>query len=234
MTKLFWVVGWILTMLVGLASLAMSATDFDGLPTIETCTVNQDPLSNGGQWTTDVISTHASTVEANGTICRRDTASGIGSTWWNVETFANVAISMTMPDATATVSQYLLLYVRLNAPGVASSTDGYYCAFNPFLSQVGFNRIDNSADTFLANCESVSIGDGDQLACQAVGSELSIHVGRSGVWTEECTYTEATYAGPGAVGFSFTNNGYTVDNVQAGAVAGPGVSAGDGLMPVIW
>ena len=81
-----------LVLLLFFFSPAFGATDFDALTLRDDCNRDEDPLSNSGQWTNPLMSTHTSRWEGTGTLCRKDVTSGTGSTYWNAATFGpNVA-----------------------------------------------------------------------------------------------------------------------------------------------
>lgn len=232
----FWLIWVSFILSVGLT---WAATDFDALPLVDNCNRTEAPLSNGAQWTHQVISTFPSTMTADGTVCIRSGTTGFASVWWNAETFGpDVATAALVPDFTsASGTPAWIVYLRLIQPGVASQTDGYSCTFEPALGggsdgTIGLRRYDNSAGELLSTCTPVSMADGNSIACEMIWTGLKAYMNRGSGWEEECSATDGTYTAAGYSGLSTSQNMITIDNIRMGTLTSPG-GLGEPLMPLL-
>lgn len=127
-------------------------------------------------------------------------ASGFGSNWWNGKMFGpNCEVYTTI--AAMPTNQAMRIHLRLNGQGTANTT-GYELECED--TGVGFlKRIDGSNFTTVSVLHDFNTNViwqvGDTMLLRAIGSQISAHRQRSGVWTTLGFAEDTTYSGAGHI-----------------------------------
>lgn len=174
-------------------------------------------------WTEDIISTDAGGLRVNtNTVLQHNGAGGTGSAWWNVANFGpDVAVSLDGPDMTAATGQSLELWVRIQSPGVAASTDGYACRFYSDDNRIRLLRFTDSATPTDLTTETTAFnpGDGNRFGIEAVGSTIRCWIDQGAGWVQALTATDGTYGTAGRVGVRITSGLLVFDNFRVETLA---------------
>lgn len=165
---------------------------------------NEDPLSDGGDWTSNIVSTDPSTLIVLGNQLDRSAVAGNGSSWRNDATYGpDMEVSLALPDAVGG-NIFIGVNFRLIDPGVAASTDGYAVWWNETTAGLLIRVLTNSTYATLSTT-TVAVASGDSIGGSAVGDQICAwHKPAAGSWTLVDCETNTAHTGAGAVG-AFTN-----------------------------
>lgn len=215
--------------LVGLmVSLLLTTTAgaFTDATLIEDCAGTADPLA--GSWGGKVLSGHTNQLKSTGGTCTRSSAggAGTGSSYWNGATYQDVAVSLTVTDATSTGDNDVSIFVRVANPGVSSQVNGYICAFRPNgTNVVELFRIDSSTiSAALATTTNAAfdVNDGHKIGCEMIGSTLKAYVNVGAGWVEALSTTDSTYTAAGNIAVRMATSNHVIDTIGAQAVVASG------------
>lgn len=212
---------WLLLLLTGIAWGATFGPP--GTP-LETCNrADEDPIGNG-QWTTDIISTHASTIVCSANLIDRSATAGDASSWWHVTTYGpDVEVALDLPDATGG-NTYIGVYFRLTNPGTASA-NGYTVWWNETTAGLLIRRL-TAGGTTLLTTTAVAVVSGDSIGASAIGDQIcSWHKPAAGSWTQVACVSDpgpTGHSAAGYVGIFASSNGYGADNFWARTVPAGG------------
>jgi hypothetical protein len=179
----------------------------------------ENPLSDGGNWTTGIISSHAA-MEANGTQCKGTTASN-NSGYRNNATYGpDTETFYTLPTLSGT--SQVGVYARLANPGSAGATDGYRVLMTKLggADEHRIARVDNDVGTQLA-APTQEVASGDSMGLRDAGSvHEAYYKAGAGNWTLLGSATDGTYTVAGNIGLQCNNTAHRVDDFGGGTIVG--------------
>ena len=173
--------------------------------------VDEDPLSNGGLWTT--ISAGL-TVSSNQAANKNLVGYTQATSYWNVSTFIDSEVYATTIAPDAAVSVYI--GVRMNA----TETTGYKVEFSPAINGITLYTDPGESGVLLHVDQTISAGD--SVGVTAIGTAITLYYKASGgSWVNKGSVTDSAYAS-GYLSFSIDNNtlhtGNRIDNFGGGTV----------------
>jgi hypothetical protein len=203
-------------------SCAHAATFAPGTPLDNCNRADEDPISQGGNWTNQIISADASTVVCAANGIDKGAAAGAGSAFRG--SFGpDVQVSLEILDADGG-NNSIDLYLRL--AGTAAARDGYACRFWPTDAnqQIILARLDDSVHTTLTSQTTTNISNGDVVGCEMIGTTLTAYYCPGGTsCTAVLSTTSATYSAAGPVGLAFrSTTAFNTDNFWAATVSAGG------------
>ena len=185
----------------------------------------EDPLSQGGAWTSPMVS-GSDPLETNGTICQN--LSLHADAYRTTASAADCEIYCTIAQVGATGDR-LYLWLRIQDPTL-STQDDYTLTLDKEAGTdvVRFYRGDDLAGTQLGADVSIEVSAGHKLGFEAIGSTLAAYHHNGTSWSQLATRTDSTY-GAGHIGFGLTDSSgsaWQIDDVGGGdVVSGGGFSA---------
>ncbi len=172
---------------------------------------DENPLSDGGSWINKLLTTDVNLKLVSNQVLATS-AARCGAYWAaaaDSEAFLTVA---TLPT-----SDGVGLWLRVIHPGTAN-VSGYMAWYEPSAPSLAIWRVTNGAFTRIAIQTSPAFATGDKLWFRASGSSLVLATFHGGVWADQLTVTDTTYAG-GYIGiFGGANTTWRVDDFGGGAV----------------
>jgi hypothetical protein len=177
----------------------------------------EDPLSDGGNWTTAVLSTDAQ-LKTNGTLVQGSSATVNSSYRSNTTYGPNTESFFTL--TTKSGSNIVGTYDRLVNPGSAGATDGYADQLGNIAAtdEHRISRYDDSVPTQIAN-PAQEMSSGDAMGLESIGSTHAAYYKASGgSWTQLGTASDATYSAAGNIGLRVNNVNHTADDFGGGTV----------------
>jgi hypothetical protein len=122
--------------------------------------------------------------------------------------------------------QLLYVFIRAAQIGSVGTADGYAFRFTREDSNPGFNarwyRLDNGTLTLLGlsyNDTAGAISAGIKIGADAVGSDLTIYVNKSGTWVSTVARSDSTYSSAGLIGMSLVSSTPSADDFGGGTIS---------------
>jgi hypothetical protein len=180
---------------------------------------NETPLSGGGSWSNKIVAANNNINLGSNQV---NSPNGtLGSAWYNAsqpgadcEVYATLAIAPTSGSTNARV------YARIATPGTGG-VDAYFMQYTGSGSWGVFRLTNASASSIVGG--SVSLGTGDKIGLQCVGSTLSGYAYSGGSWSLLGSTTDATYSAAGYCGLAVNGGtgGGQLDDFYFGTVSAP-------------
>ena len=149
---------------------------------------NENPLSDGGNWNGPIWSGDGQ-LEVVSNQAMSDN-SGWGGSWWDVETFTDSEVYVTLPVA----FDRMELNIRFDGMGTAAIR-GYYITFDEIDSEIDIARLDDDDnDVELGATISQSLSSGDKVGVSMIGDTLTVWLNEGSGWNSLGTRTDSTYA----------------------------------------
>lgn len=181
---------------------------------------NENPLSDGGKWSNDVLGSGESGLK----IVSNQLACSYASTrtaWRNDQRYGpDTEVTVTV-DTKPGVGNVVRLYARLQTPGSASF-DGYELRFlhNSGTDQVLIERVDASVFTTLRTVDQ-ELTAGDELKLRVIGSSIQAWRYDGLSWSEVGEVSDSTYTGRGYVGVGLRGTSGRLDDFRATSLSPP-------------
>lgn len=171
---------------------------------------NENPLSDGGKWSTRGTGVNLQVV-SNAATGGNNT--GLSSDYWNPSTFAaNQEAYFTINAIAATGGFYVRLWLRLANPG-ASTEHGYMMQWPNNAPPSIFKETARETYTNLGTAGSGSYSVGDQIDFRASGTSLTVYQNGTSVHS----VTDATFSNSGNIAFGCKGNTWALDDFGGGA-----------------
>jgi hypothetical protein len=215
----------ILTLSPG-SAYAGTAEEIAALPTLDSLSRAENPLSNSGKWSA-LYWANTSTGHATG----QDTASGWGpndgyftgsnGAYWNPTTFkdnSGSAASLTMQVSPGIEQRYLSLWLDMPGPGSAKSGYELRWAVNPNVTNiytVNLSKWSSGTETVLTSNAEVSIANGTTMAISDTGSTVTAWKSSGGTLSSLLSASDTTYSS-GYAGIEGAGNISRSINFKAG------------------
>lgn len=172
---------------------------------------DENPLSNGGSWTTKVLSTDAD-LKVVGNQCAATSLARCGA-YWNAAQFNDCEAYLTL--ATMPTADGCGVWLRVQNPGSGSSS-GYMGWYHPPTTTLRIWRLDAGVLAALSSTVTISLAAGDMLWFRAAGGTLVLASGQAGVWTDRITQADPTYKA-GYIGiFGGADTAFRLDDFGGG------------------
>jgi Ricin-type beta-trefoil lectin domain len=236
MASTAWKYGWTRSLTFGLGVLlavlmvlapsrasASTAEEVPLLPTLDSLSRAESPLSNGGKWSPLSWTSGTGTDSTSGWRGTNQFPTAYGA-YWNPAFFEDrpgEAAQIKMAASPGASERYLSLWIDMPSPGSAKS--GYQLRWktNANLTSytVSISKWAAGTETMLASNPSVSIPAGTTLAFSDVGGTLTAWQGPESTVSPILSATDSAYAS-GYAGLEAAGNGSLSTNFRAGMLVG--------------
>lgn len=183
---------------------------------------DENPLSQGGAWTTAVLSGHGAL--ALGANAVTGATAGANSAYrTTILSGADEEVFVTL--ATHGSNNDFGVFNRIVNPGSAGAVDGYKGQLSlGGTQQVRIQRLDNDVPTNIASVNQ-TIAGGDSLGLESIGSSIAAYfkVG-AGAWSSVTSLTDATYSAAGHLAMQINNQFNVADDFGGGVIAAAAAS----------
>lgn len=177
---------------------------------------NEDPLSNGGSWTT-MAGLSAPAIVSN-KISTNQGATYVGSSWTRTS-YLNVDVTMDIDTLNASSEFYL--YARSQAATDAANKYVLLIINNGATWRL-LKKIGGANTTITESFPSLASGAGRKIGLHVLGSALEAWYFDGSTWSLVLSGTDSAIGGSGFIGFLAGVNTFITDNFSAGVPVGSG------------
>lgn len=187
-------------------------TALEATTAIDTFTYTENPISNGGKWTNQVLSGDAN-AQADGSAFTDITASDDASAYRNdaaATMSANMAAMITMVAKPGGDDGLVGIHIALQGAGLGAGTpDGYRgeIRVRTTTDEFRIQRIDAGTPTVISSGTLQEVSAGDKFAVVRSGSNIELWWKTGSTWTQVVTVSDSTYTAGGQVGLHATDLG---------------------------
>ena len=148
-------------------------------------------------------------------------ANGVTGDFWNVQQFGpDSEVFVTVATRSPVLGDQFALALRMSSPA-SSSANGYQAYWYSGGAGVDQFKLFKRVSGVLVQLAAVSapqLQSGDVLLFRAVGSSLSLWLGRAGVWSLVVGASDSSYAGAGYIALTGRNTTFRLDNYGGGTI----------------